>query len=351
MAAAKTEVLVLPILRRAWLQHVCRADASAAPPPAPWTSGSTLGDKARLLAAAAQRWGAAKVDQQWHTIQTAPEGSMNGRLYRLAQWVLRRVDPDESFLKDLPSAPGALVEFRHPTSVPERLLRRRLRLLSRARAPLHQKRTWYWAAAILPQVPLAVLPLPNVPIYYSLWRVWSHYCAGKGARALQASLEVASDAQRRELAARLAALQASGQVALRPGEWPARLVAELAPASAESSGSAAGDAAVGSGSGGSATGDAAGSGSGGGGGGSGQQEQRGHQQQAPRAPLFLADGWLEEVVDPAARQSSALPESAIAKIIERWRQDHLMEHYRAAERRCLDKDAATSSGGAGGKAV
>jgi hypothetical protein len=221
-----------------------------------------------------------------------------------------------------------------------------------------------------PPKPQAILPLPNVPIYYSLWRVWSHRCAGKGARALLASLEVASDEQRRELAARLAALQASGQVTLRPGEWPARLVAELAPRPSKSIGGVA-EAVAEASPDGSSDSSSSSSGGGGGGGGSGggdgggggssastsssssgggsPEEDLGAGAQRPRAPVFVSDGWLEDVADPAARQSSLLPESAVAKIVERWRQDHLIEHFRAAERLCLKDTAPGGSGGGGGQ--
>jgi len=49
------------------------------------------------------------VDTQWHALQTAPAGSMNSYLFRLAQFVLLRVDPDESFLKAVSSPAGDLV--------------------------------------------------------------------------------------------------------------------------------------------------------------------------------------------------------------------------------------------------
>lgn len=44
----------------------------------------------------------------------------------------------------------------HPlqTSVPERLVRRRLRLLARKRVPFHEKRFWLWAISLPPQAPL-----------------------------------------------------------------------------------------------------------------------------------------------------------------------------------------------------
>lgn len=71
-----------------------------------------------------------------------------------------------------------------------------------------------------------VLPLPNVTIYYSVWRIWSHRSAGGGSRALLAALEASSDVQRYELALRLQRLQAQG-VEFKQGEWPERMVADI----------------------------------------------------------------------------------------------------------------------------
>lgn len=50
------QVLVIPILRRIWLQHVCSGAATRGPAPAAWSTGKTLGDKAQLLAAQGQHW-------------------------------------------------------------------------------------------------------------------------------------------------------------------------------------------------------------------------------------------------------------------------------------------------------
>jgi len=148
--------------------------------------------------------------------------------------------------------------------------------------------------------------------------VWSHRSASQGASALLAALELASDSQRLELARRLRELQGGG-LQLRQGEWPAQLVGEL-PAlerrlgggsSASGSSSSGGSAAA--------------------------------VQQVPKAapkgvPVFLSDAFLEEAVQPAQRALSPLTEQQVEKIMVKWKQDHLLEHFRAAERRCLPKE-------------
>jgi hypothetical protein len=202
----------------------------------------------------------------------------------------------------------------------------------------------------------AVLPLPNVPVYYSMWRAWSHHSARKGAAALLEALDAASDAQRRALAARLAAAQAGGAVALRPGEWPARLVVEYGPGSAGGGGGSGGS-----------TSSSGGAGSGGGSASSSADGSSpsasssvdgGSASSEPAAaaavlgaggrplPVFVADGWLEEVVAPAARASTPLSEEQVKQVMARWKQDHLLEHFRAAEKRCLPKAAQEGGGSA-----
>lgn len=144
------KVLVVPVFKRYWLFHAWRtAAAAASAPPKPWQQGSSLTEQLQLLLAAIQRWGSKQGEQQWQKIVTAPEGTFNHKLHRyvvfpalrpplldavapcmracmhrascrslvappglaaslgvlfsrrLAQEVLSRVDPNESFLKVL----------------------------------------------------------------------------------------------------------------------------------------------------------------------------------------------------------------------------------------------------------
>ena len=146
-----------------------------------------------------------------------------------------------------------------------------------------------------------MLPLPNVPVYYSMWRAWSHRSAAAGARALSAALDAAAAEQRAALAAALRALEAGG-FELRPGEWPARLLAEVPPEG--SSGGSSKDAA----------------------------------DARPQAPAFVADGFLEEATHPAAHEGAGagaapLGAAAVEAVAQRYAQEHLMDAYRAALRR------------------
>lgn len=75
---------------------------------------------------------------------------------------------------------AAAAVLRCQDGLPERLVRRRLRLLAAKAQPFHASRMRVWALALIPQLPLIPLPLPNVTLYYTAWRVASNFSAGKG---------------------------------------------------------------------------------------------------------------------------------------------------------------------------
>eukprot|EP00775_Hariotina_reticulata_P003909 gene3909-4163_t len=243
-------VLVLPVYRRYWLYHAW-TDTSKAEQAAPQTLVGRLQTKALET-----------FRQQWNKIEAAPAGTFNNRLYRLAQYLMSRVDPSETFLKALPQQADAL-EIRYPSSLPERLVRRRLRLLAAKAIPFHRSRLRIWSMAILPQLPLIPLPLPNVTIYYTVWRVVSNFSAERGASSLAAALELCSDMQRLKLAQQLQQLQQESGLQLKPGSWTQQLVADI------------------------------------------------------------------------SRLATPLPLSAVQALMESYKQPHLLEHYKAANRKCL----------------
>jgi len=76
-------VLVLPLFKRYWLWHAWKEAAPASSgPPKPWREGGSVHEKLKLLAGSVQRWGSKQGEQQWHKLATAPEGTLNHRLFR-----------------------------------------------------------------------------------------------------------------------------------------------------------------------------------------------------------------------------------------------------------------------------
>ncbi|KAG2424461.1 hypothetical protein HXX76_014513 [Chlamydomonas incerta] len=187
----KTKVLVVPVYQKHWLWFAyseATAAEAAAERAVHWTQGASLPEKAKLLGKEISYKFNAATQKQWKALQAAEEGSFKNRLYNLATWVLSQEDPTETFLKNLPRQPGSL-EVVHPASVKERLVRRRMRRMASAQEAFHNRRILGWALATLPQLPLVLTPLPNVTLYYTAYKMVSHYQAVQGCRMLRAAFE------------------------------------------------------------------------------------------------------------------------------------------------------------------
>jgi len=125
---------------------------------------------------------------QWRELQAAKEGSFRSYLYKLAQLVLSREDPVESFLKTVPKETNR-VEVMYPASLNKDLVRRRVRMIAMRRSAWHRRRILGWILVTMPQLPLLITPLPNVTVYYSMYRLMSHLQAMNGANTLKAGFE------------------------------------------------------------------------------------------------------------------------------------------------------------------
>ncbi len=111
---------------------------------------------------------------RWRDLETAPPGSLKNGWYRfIVNVVLKREDPRESFLKSIPLDNGIL-DVTYPDHLPEKLVRRRLRLLAMQGRQRHRRGIMLWSLAFIPQMPLMVMPLPNISVYYTLYRIYSH---------------------------------------------------------------------------------------------------------------------------------------------------------------------------------
>lgn len=210
----RVKVVVVPVYRKHWLYHAwteAMPQASQAESTIDWRKGATLGDKVQLLKKNLDYKVNDTVQQQWQSLEAAPDGSFKNKLLRLAKWVLSKEDPVETFLKAIPPQPLS-VEVIFPASMKEALVRRRLRRLVNARQHIHQRRILGWGLATLPQLPLMITPLPNVTLYYCMYKIASQYQAVQGCRSLQAGFREL-DAWQAQQAARKAGMP-----------WPLRLL-------------------------------------------------------------------------------------------------------------------------------
>lgn len=168
LRGASTRITILPVFRRHWVYYC----DSRAPPP------STPGERAYAALAA-------RASAQWDELQRAAPGSWRDVARRGAEHVLDASrDPDESFLGAAAGEGDVPVEIVYPASLPERLVRRRLRRLAAARARDHRRGEVLWACALPILAPLLLTPITKLPLFYAAWRWRSHGAARRGAERL-----------------------------------------------------------------------------------------------------------------------------------------------------------------------
>lgn len=130
-----------------------------------------------------------KMNKAWVGLEKAPEGSFKNKIYGVGLWLLSRVKPSEIFLKSI-SKEVTGIEVTYPTSLNPRLVRRRLRHIAMSGAIIHKK-YFYGSATLLPlSTVFMVLPLPNIPFFWLLYRTYSHWRAMQGSEKL---LQLVSD--------------------------------------------------------------------------------------------------------------------------------------------------------------
>lgn len=130
-----------------------------------------------------------KMNRAWTGLEKAPPGSFKNKLYGLGLRLLARVKPSEIFLKSI-SKEVTKVEVTFPSSLSPRLVRRRLRHIAQRGTIIH-KRYFYGSVSLLPlTTAFTVLPLPNIPFFWVLFRSYSHWRALKGSERL---LQLVSD--------------------------------------------------------------------------------------------------------------------------------------------------------------
>jgi hypothetical protein len=241
MSSAKA--LALPIFRRYWLWNAwevsgtgaaSRAAAASSTTPTSlqathletktWRDGHTLEERFALagdqLLSKFQR----QLSAEWNKLESARDGTFRNRMYRLAQAVLSREDPHETFLKSVPTGHTEMLVL-YPGILKEKVVRRRLRLLALQGKRRHRRRIFWWSLAMIPQIPLMVTPLPNITVYYTLYRLYSHIRALQGSKSLEKGFTALDSQQLRSLRDELLRFQASHDNAEFPTDsWTAKLV-------------------------------------------------------------------------------------------------------------------------------
>ncbi|XP_031386449.1 uncharacterized protein C23H3.12c isoform X2 [Punica granatum] len=130
-----------------------------------------------------------KMNRAWMGLEKAPEGTFKNKIHGLGLRLLARVKPSEMFLKSITKEVSS-VEITYPPSLNARLVRRRLRHVAKRGTIIHRK-YFYGSVSLLPlTTAFTVLPLPNIPFFWILFRTYSHWRALQGSEKL---LELVSD--------------------------------------------------------------------------------------------------------------------------------------------------------------
>jgi len=220
------KTLSIPIFRRYWLWYGW-ADRSAilatSTATKSWRQGTTLEEKFQIIGQNAYSKALNKLQTEWNKLESSKEGSIRNRVFRLAQAILSREDPRESYLKEIAYGDIRHAEIIYPHTFQETLVRRRLRHMAADAARHHRKRFMWWILASIPQIPLMVTPLPNVTVYYTGWRLYSHYQAAKGAKLLKHGFTELDTQQLHTLRDELLGLKEQG-VVFSQDSWPAKLI-------------------------------------------------------------------------------------------------------------------------------
>ncbi|KAK8294184.1 hypothetical protein V6Z12_D06G238700 [Gossypium hirsutum] len=127
-----------------------------------------------------------KMNNAWVGLEKAPEGSFKNKLHGFGLQLLARVKPSEILLKSI-SKEVTNVRITYPPSLNSRLVRRRLRHIAMRGTVIHRK-YFYGSVTLLPlTTALAVLPLPNIPFFWVLFRTYSHW---RALQMMEASKEL-----------------------------------------------------------------------------------------------------------------------------------------------------------------
>ncbi|KAK6264355.1 hypothetical protein SCA6_019789 [Theobroma cacao] len=130
-----------------------------------------------------------KMNKAWMGLEKAPEGSFKNKLHGFGLRLLARVKPTEILLKSI-TKEVTNVQITYPSSLNARLVRRRLRQIALRGTVIHRKYL-YGSVSLLPvTTAFAVLPLPNIPFFWVLFRTYSHWRAFQGSVKL---LQLVSD--------------------------------------------------------------------------------------------------------------------------------------------------------------
>ncbi|KAJ9537640.1 hypothetical protein OSB04_030373 [Centaurea solstitialis] len=187
----RARLLVFPIKGRNWcfirsIDHSATTESQSSQTPTTfkhlWNHISSSSSSHKSSTAANLElcvdFAANKMNKAWSGLEKAPPGSFKNKIHRLGLSLLSRVKPSEIFLKSIPKQLTG-VEVVFPS-----------------RGSVVHKNYFYGSVTLLPVTSaFAVLPLPNVPFFWILFRTYSHWRALQGSEKL---LQLVSDSPKNQ---------------------------------------------------------------------------------------------------------------------------------------------------------
>ncbi|XP_041018526.1 uncharacterized protein C23H3.12c [Juglans microcarpa x Juglans regia] len=200
----RARLVVFPIRGRNWcfsrsINHSLDSSSSSSSGSAFSQTPSTLKDLWRDISSNPKPFNAnaellvdfvsLKMNRAWVGLEKAPQGTIKNKIHGLGLRLLARVKPSEIFFKSI-TKDVTNVEVTYPLSLNARLVRRRLRHIAMRGTIIHKK-YFYGSVTLLPLTTVfTVLPLPNIPFFWVLFRTYSHWRALQGSEKL---LQLVSD--------------------------------------------------------------------------------------------------------------------------------------------------------------
>ncbi|KAG0372339.1 hypothetical protein BGX24_000383 [Mortierella sp. AD032] len=127
--------------------------------------------------------------KKWEELSQAAPDSMKMKLYGAGTTMLEKIEHRETFFKEVPAKEDititTTVPFMYPSSLKEAQVHTEFKTLLDQRIPYHRKYMIYSAMWVPVTSLFTIVPLvPNIPLFYNAYRLWSHWKAYNGAKHL-----------------------------------------------------------------------------------------------------------------------------------------------------------------------
>ncbi|KAF8133815.1 mitochondrial K+-H+ exchange-related-domain-containing protein [Boletus edulis] len=138
-----------------------------------------------------------KAADLWTSLGKAPKGSWKLWTYELGERTADQIEFEELALRSVDSSLGPTIPLIYPPSLypagADHALYppvEHLRTLLANRGPRHRRGFYLWMLIAPLTLPIMLIPIiPNLPLFFCVWRSWSHYKAYRSSHYLSSLLD------------------------------------------------------------------------------------------------------------------------------------------------------------------